>query len=181
MEQRVFTKESFCAVKPSPWGRLLRALPNLFLVALLFACAGPGTEGTPTGNPRYLADVPVLAFPTTGRAAPSRVARVAARKWVGSGARDVCGNSWAIEITVDGNKVTGEFWLRTIKYDIIGFLDHSGRMDGLPARKSKFYRNHIGPRQMEFNATFRKGVAIGEHYFFYGNCLTPMRLSPPRK
>ncbi len=181
MKQTVFTKESFCAVKPSPWVRLLRALPKLSLVALLFACAGPGIEGTSTGNTRYLADAPVLASPTTGRAAPSRVARVAARKWVGGGARDVCGNSWAIEITVDGNKVTGEFWLRTIKYDIIGFLDHSGRMDGLPARKSKFYRNHIGPRQMEFNATFRKGIAIGEHYFFYGNCLTPMRLSPPRK
>ncbi len=178
MKELVFTKELFGAAKPSPQVRPLRAIPILLLVTLLFGCAGPGNVANETGNPRYLDNVSGRTFPIIERAArPSRVAPKK-WKWVGSGIRDVCGNSWAIELTVVGNKVIGAFWLRSIKYDIIGFLDSAGRMDGIPGRKSKFFRNHIGPRQMEFNVTFARGQAIGEHYFFYGHCLTPMLLSP---
>jgi len=122
-------------------------------------------------------DTLVPAYQITERAAPSQVARVAPKKWVGRGVHDVCGKSWAIKLTISGKKVTGEFWLGAIKYDILGFLDSSGRMDGIIGRKSKYYRNHIGPRQMEFNATFSADQARGEHYFFYGRCLTPMRLT----
>ena len=173
MTERVFTEEPMCAVVPSSWGRLLRAIPILVLAALLLGCAGPENDGRPPKNMRYLADALVPAHPKTERATLSRVALT---KWVGRSARDVCGNSWSIELSVDGNKVTGEFWLGGINYYIIGFLDSSGRMDAIPGRKSKFYRNHIGPREMEFNVTFGVGKAKGEHYFSYGDCLTPMQL-----
>lgn len=174
MKERVLTEESIRAVEPCPRNRLLRAIPFSMLVALLLACAGPGNDAAPAGPTRFLADVPLPAIAITERAASSRFAP---KRWVGRGARDVCGKSWTIELRVAGNKVTGEFWLGAIKYDIIGFLDSYGRMDGIPGRKNKFYRNHIGPRQMEFNITFSGGEATGEHYFFYGRCLTPMRLT----
>ncbi len=174
MKEKVFTEESIRAVKPCPRNQLLRAIPFSMLVALLLACAGAGNDAALTGTTRFLADVPLPAIPITERAASSRFAP---KKWVGRGALDVCGKSWTIELRVAGNKVTGEFWLGAIKYDIIGFLDSYGRMDSIPGRKNKFFRNHIGPRQMEFNITFSGGEAIGEHYFFYGRCLTPMRLT----
>ena len=173
MTEGVFMEEPMRAVGPSSWGRLLRAIPIAVLAALLFGCAGSENEGRAPENMRYLADALVPAHPITERAARSRGAP---KKWVGQSARDVCGNSWAIEIKVEGNKVTGDFWLGGINYHIIGFLDSSGRMDGIPARKSRFFRNYIGPREMEFNVTFGAGKAEGEHYFYYGNCLTPMRL-----
>jgi hypothetical protein len=121
---------------------------------------------------------PGLASQTTERSAPSRAAQ---KKWVGRGTRDACGNSWAIELTLARGMVTGEFWLSSIKYDITGFLDPSGKMVAIPARKSKFYRNHVGPREMEFSVTFGAAEAKGEHYFSYGRCLTVMRLFPSDK
>jgi len=126
----------------------------------------------------YLADVLVPAYPITEGAVSSRTAQ---KKWFGRGARDVCSNSWSIELKVAGNKVSGEFWLRAIKYDIVGFLDSAGRMDAIPGRNSKFYKNYVGPREMEFSVTFSDGEAKGEHHFFYGRCRTPMRLNPSNK
>jgi hypothetical protein len=141
------------------------------MVALLLGCAGSDNDGMPPPNMRYLADVLVPVSPK----APSRPA---SKKWVGRSAFDACGNGWSIALTVTGNKVTGEFWIKGIKYDINGFLDSSGRMDDIPGRKSKFHRNHIGPREMKFSVVFGAGEAKGEHYFSYGRCLTPMRLVP---
>ena len=141
----------------------------------MFGCIGSEKDTAPPENKRYLADVLVPAYPITQPAARSRPVE---RKWVGRGERDVCGNSWSIELKVAGNKVSGEFWLRAIKYEIVGFLDANGRMDAIPGIKSRFYRNYVGPRVMEFSVAFSGGEAKGEHYFFYGRCRTPMRLIP---
>ena len=104
MTEGVFMEEPMRAVVPSSWGRLLRAIPIAVLAALLFGCAGSENEGRAPENMRYLADALVPAPPITERAAPPRGAP---KKWVGRSARDVCGNSWAIEIKVEGNKVIG--------------------------------------------------------------------------
>lgn len=99
---------------------------------------------------------------------------------MGRGAHDVCGNPWSIDLTVEGDRVMGEFWLRSIKYDIVGYLDPQGRMDAIPGRKNKFYQHYIGPREMQFSVTFSDGEAVGEHHFSYGRCLTRMRLVPAK-
>lgn len=140
--------------------------------ALSSGCTAPDKETVPPANTRYLADALV---PVSPQRSP-----IVRKKWIGRGARDVCGNPWSIELTVEGDKVVGEFWLRSIKYDIEGFLDSAGRMDAIPGRKNEFYKHYIGPREMKFSVTFKKGEAIGEHHFSYGRCLTKMRLFPAK-
>ncbi|MDX1482837.1 MAG: hypothetical protein R3229_00015 [Alphaproteobacteria bacterium] len=145
------------------------------MLAAVAGCGGSALDTTQRGGAQsgQLAGSVIVPPPS-----PLDTEGSAGQRWLGRGGLGTCGHAWRIELTVGDGRASGEFWRGGIKYDISGPLDSAGNISGIQGRKSRFYRNHIGPRLMEFNVVFGPREARGEHYFSDGRCLTPMRLVP---
>ncbi len=143
------------------------AISTLLLAACVQPNSGPTTIGSDAAYRPAYSPPPRIVFPP----------RAKTDRWVGRGSFDACGNAWYLELAITGNRVDGLYRRGNIRYDIAGYLESSGRIVRVRGQKNRFFRNHIGPRRMEFNIAFGESEGQGEHYFENGRCLTPLRLT----
>lgn len=83
--------------------------------------------------------------------------------WVGSGITDTCGGNWIMKVEKQGSNLRGNMWWKSVKYDIYGKLDASGRAGDAHAGKSKESRSTPGPRLFKFNFVFSGDSATGRY------------------
>lgn len=110
---------------------------------------------------------PTLANYQAFAAAPSqqrtRSVPKTGTKWAGGGNNDACGNSWALDLEVSGQEVSGTLRWSEIDYDLGGRLDKDGETVVARAAKSRAFSNAVGPRFFEIDLTFQDDEA-GGHY-----------------
>ncbi len=102
-------------------------------------------------------------------------------RWIGDGARDACGASWAMDLSLSPGLVTGTLWRDEVPYDVRGELDRAGQMKGGRAAKERSYAHVPAPRFLTLDLTFRGDTADG----FYAlnaagslSCATRVVLKP---
>ena len=84
-------------------------------------------------------------------------------RWVGIGDRDACGRAWAMDLTREGDRVTGKLWRESIEYELRGAVDRLGHMAEVSAGKTIAFDGAEGPRYLNVELRFSEETAEG-HY-----------------
>ena len=101
----------------------------------------------------------VTSASTGATSSPARTSN----RWIGDGARDACGASWAMDLSLSSGFVTGTLWRDEVAYDVRGDLDRAGQMkDGMGA-KERSYAHVPAPRFLTLQLTFRGDTADGSY------------------
>ena len=104
-------------------------------------------------------------------------------RWFGRGERDVCGQAWAAEFTIDRGKLKGRFWRGRILYNVYGSVDQAGRLVSVRTGRDRREQGVVGARFLSFELTFDGEASRAEGV--YGTqasngtlaCETPIQLS----
>lgn len=153
-----------------------RILAALSILLILSACSnGPEPADPPAAsNPGPAADL------ANGHAAGSLNGHEVDRsRWVGIGSYDTCGLSWAIDLTQDGNQVSGHFFWETVRYDLSGTIPPNGKLRKARAGKSPDFNGTPAPRFVIVNLEFGARRAVGSYAAETrgsNDCATPVEL-----
>lgn len=103
-----------------------------------------------------------------------------ASRWVGIGDRDACGRAWAMDLTREGERVTGKLWRESIEYELSGGIDRRGLMAVISAGRNAGFDGADGPRRLEVELRFSEQTADGRYRIDGDNgasCETRIRLT----
>lgn len=75
-------------------------------------------------------------------------------RWFGRGEKDICGNPWAAEFTINRDKLKGRFWRGKVLYNVYGQLDDSGRLVSVRTGRDRREHGVIGARFLTFDLLF---------------------------
>ena len=84
-------------------------------------------------------------------------------RWIGQGPSGACGNSWAMDLQILEQKVSGKLWLAEVEYDLYGRLGPDGKMQRARAGKTPSNAHRPGPRFLEINLLFQGAKADGDY------------------
>ncbi len=165
--------------------KMMTAAALVPLLALgLGACAGSGSESNPAAQVGSGAIEQVGGSPETAsigatygygaitveplgdledQVVATWVSGSADNRWIGQGPAGACGNPWAMDLEILGQKVSGKLWLSEIEYDLYGRLGSDGRMQRAQAGKTPRHAHSPGPRFLEVNLLFQGAKADGDY------------------
>lgn len=75
-------------------------------------------------------------------------------RWFGRGEKDICGNPWAAEFTVERDKLKGRFWRGKVLYNVYGQVDPQGQLVSVRTGRDRREHGVIGARFLTFELMF---------------------------
>ncbi len=120
----------------------MRVVAAALLAALLASCA----QGK---HPAVQSAAPSTA--TTGAATQGWPRPPSGSRWIAQGI--ACGEPWDMELTIDGDQISGTMHRGILEYRVSGDLDQRGVVrDGLAERRTPF--GPVGPQFFDVELTF---------------------------
>jgi hypothetical protein len=84
-------------------------------------------------------------------------------RWVGQGERGSCGMSWAADVRLNGDEVSGSLWRDQVEYALAGRIDPNGQLRNMPAGRSPASFGRPGPRFIRVNLHLNVDEASGSY------------------
>jgi hypothetical protein len=75
-------------------------------------------------------------------------------RWVGQGSEDGCGKTWAADVRLNGDRVSGSVWRDQLEFLVAGRIEPGGQLVNMPAARSQAGFGRPGPRFIRVNLYF---------------------------